>query len=1109
MFPLKGVFPIAETIRGINVLIGSDTTGLQKALGDVNKNARDIQEELKQVEKLLKLDPTNTELLAQKQKLLSDAVANTGEKLNRLKAAQEQVNDQFKKGEINEGQYRAFQREVAKSEQELNKLESQAVKVNAVLSKDDAVKNLKNIGLAAGAAAIAAGAVFVGLTGKAIENADELQRLSDVTGLSAERLQELKYAGNNLGVELDTITGAQSKLTKAMFAAKDGTGAQADAFKALGISVVDSNGQMRDAKTVMEEAFTALNGVGNETERDALAMQLFGKSAMEMNPLIKAGGDELNRLAAEARSSGAVMSTDAVAGLDAFGDTLDNLKTSIMGSFGEKLNEMLPQIREFLNNLVALPQWIQENSTMLELIGVAIGAVTALIITFNVQQLLLTSGMTLWGIVATGATAITTALGAAFAFLTSPIALVILAIAAAVAAGVLLYKNWDTITAKAQELWSGITQAWEGVTAATSAAWNSVEETISNIWTSISTSISTALNAVKTGISNTWNAIKTVSTNIWHAITNVVMTIINNFVTGITNIFNSMKNGLGMIMQGLSKVFSGAWDAIKNIFLGAVLLIMDLVTGDFTKLKEDAGKIFENLKEDFVKIWDGIKLIFTGTVKAISGFLILEWNGIKSGAITIWSELKSFFQTLWTDMKTALTTAWTNMKTSVINLCDDIKTGAINIWNGILDFFRNLPGTLYDLAVNMFTSMKNGVINTVYGVKTAIVKGISEAINWIEALPEQALQWGQDIVQGLVDGIKAKIQSVIDVTGNVCEAIKNGVRNILGIRSPSTVMTEYGEDISQGLADGINNRGVVVASAAGGLATTISTAMQGIVSSVGSASTQINTFVQGLGSYVDELGNLIQTVNGFPVIKLPNGNWDVPGIGEVPGPGGQMSTALTKWKNWGGIESDFYSLHSKYKNQAEQKGWTWFYIMPDISDPSKKLYFRTDGSYSGTVQPGDSETSTPPPASSNPSTPPENQKTYSPSSGWQGPGKYGPFGTTPQYRVYNSENEYLHGAGQYPPAYMKEGGITTKEGLIYTHPQEAIMPLMKLPALMTDALAGAIRALSGDSAQVAVPSIAVTVTGNHIQSPADENRLADKVSRRIAQQFGLSTGGAF
>ena len=125
---------IAGNIKGITISIGGETTGLQKALGDVNKKTKDIQSELKQVERLLKLDPKNVELLSQKQRLLAEAVANSKEKLDRLKTAQEQVNEQFKKGEISEEQYRAFQREVVKAEQELNKFEKQ-LKETAVASK--------------------------------------------------------------------------------------------------------------------------------------------------------------------------------------------------------------------------------------------------------------------------------------------------------------------------------------------------------------------------------------------------------------------------------------------------------------------------------------------------------------------------------------------------------------------------------------------------------------------------------------------------------------------------------------------------------------------------------------------------------------------------------------------------------------------------------------------------------------------------------------------------------------------------------------------------------------------------------------------------------------
>ena len=113
------------SIKGINIVIGSDTTGLQAALKDVNKHSREIASELKQVERLLKFNPQNTELLAQKQALLAEQVDNTRQKLETLKAAQEQVNEQFKKGEISVEQHRAFQRELVKTESQLKNYEQQ------------------------------------------------------------------------------------------------------------------------------------------------------------------------------------------------------------------------------------------------------------------------------------------------------------------------------------------------------------------------------------------------------------------------------------------------------------------------------------------------------------------------------------------------------------------------------------------------------------------------------------------------------------------------------------------------------------------------------------------------------------------------------------------------------------------------------------------------------------------------------------------------------------------------------------------------------------------------------------------------------------------------
>ena len=130
---------MASRIQGITVEIGGDTTKLSKALQGVNKDIKSTQTQLKDVEKLLKLDPSNTELVRQKQQLLAQAIKDTKEKLETLKTAAVQANEQLQKGEITQEQYDALQREIQETEQQLKSLESQASSTNATLAKIDEV----------------------------------------------------------------------------------------------------------------------------------------------------------------------------------------------------------------------------------------------------------------------------------------------------------------------------------------------------------------------------------------------------------------------------------------------------------------------------------------------------------------------------------------------------------------------------------------------------------------------------------------------------------------------------------------------------------------------------------------------------------------------------------------------------------------------------------------------------------------------------------------------------------------------------------------------------------------------------------------------------------
>ncbi len=201
-----------STIRGITVQIGADTTALTAALRDVNDASYKIGKELKDIEKMLKFNPGDTELLAQKQKLLGDQIATTSEKLNRLREVQEQVNEQFQKGEMSEEQHRAFQREIVKTESQLKNYEKQLRAVNFEnnefkqsmdklgKSLDEAGKRMASVGgdltkkLTVPLAGIGAIATKIGMD---FESA--MSKVQASSGASAKEMELLEKAARDAG----------------------------------------------------------------------------------------------------------------------------------------------------------------------------------------------------------------------------------------------------------------------------------------------------------------------------------------------------------------------------------------------------------------------------------------------------------------------------------------------------------------------------------------------------------------------------------------------------------------------------------------------------------------------------------------------------------------------------------------------------------------------------------------------------------------------------------------------------------------------------------------------------------------------------------------------
>lgn len=204
---------------------------------------------------------------------------------------------------------------------------------------------LAGVGKAVAAVGAAAVGAVTGLTAMVMKSADVAGGLVDLsaqTGLTITQIQELDYAGTLLGLDVETITKSMAKFTNVIEGANSGVGPMAEDMATLGVSVTDSNGALRDSNDVYFEALNALGQLENETQKEIIAQNLFGKSYQELIPLINTSAEEMDALKAEAHAMGAVMEEDAVNGLESFGDELESLKMGAQGMMGTISAAMLP-----------------------------------------------------------------------------------------------------------------------------------------------------------------------------------------------------------------------------------------------------------------------------------------------------------------------------------------------------------------------------------------------------------------------------------------------------------------------------------------------------------------------------------------------------------------------------------------------------------------------------------------------------------------------------------------------------------------------------------------------------------------------------------------------
>lgn len=357
------------------------------ALRDINAAQKENRSELALTAAQYDENDTSIAALTARQKVLTDAVELQQRKVATLRGAMAKATEVY--GESS-AQTRSWQIQLNYAEADLEKM-TRAVQENdkavrraesGICSVADAVNTVvdaagvnippalkgmiaKLDGVSASGAAlvttlVGVTAAFTKCSTEAAVWADDILTLSQTTNLSVEELQRLQYASNFVDVEVDTLANSMTKMEKNMLSAASGTGSAADAFAQLKVRVTDGHGNLRDMEDTFYEIVDALGKVESETERDALAMTLLGKSAKDLNPLINAGSGYLRELGDEAERVGAVLDDDSVQELGKLKDEMDSLNVQLDATKLRLGTVLLPVLIGVLDVVTAInPQVLQ------------------------------------------------------------------------------------------------------------------------------------------------------------------------------------------------------------------------------------------------------------------------------------------------------------------------------------------------------------------------------------------------------------------------------------------------------------------------------------------------------------------------------------------------------------------------------------------------------------------------------------------------------------------------------------------------------------------------------------------------------------------------------
>ena len=731
---------MANDIKGITVKIGADTTDLSKAMSSANRSISTTQKQLNEVQKVLKLDPSNTELLAQKYRLLTEKADETRKKLQTLKDAQAQVEEQYRNGEIDQGKYDAFRRELITTENQLKELEKDVARSNVTInSLGEKMKETGGKLTAAGKAVMPVSAAVAGIGTAAAVSAvnfedamakvstiadtmevpldslrSQILELSSQTGISANEIADNVYnaisAGQKTGDAVNFVTNS-TKLAKAGFA---------DAGAALDVltTILSAYGMEASEVTNVSDMLIQTQNLGKTTVAE------LSSSMGKVIPTANAYHVQLDQLC----TGYAKMTANGVATAES---------TTYMNSMLNELGKSGTTVSDILKDKTgkSFAELMEDGHSLADVLSILKDSADEQNLSFG----------DLWSSAEAGKAG-----------------LILLGDSA---------DDFNATLAQMRESTGATETAFEKLQTNSSKinkAVNDVKNTFIILGGVILDTFSPAIDAVTGGIQKLCNWISSLPTGIQTVIVLIgtliaaagpLLVILGTLMTSIGSLapmFSTAVTAISAFSTGLALPLAPI-AAIAAAVTALILIVADLYKNNedfrnniqiiWNSIKDFFNTVLSEIQTNFSFVWDAVKVIvetalnyivsitqlfadiFSGNWENISGDITNIVTVLKDGILSLFTVLKDGILNLITNvLYPKLVSVWNTIKTAVLQKVTEIKTNAVNKFNELVTSLVNMGSSFYNAGCNAFSSLWNGMKE----IWSSLKDWVTDTIDWLK-----------------------------------------------------------------------------------------------------------------------------------------------------------------------------------------------------------------------------------------------------------------------------------------------------------------------------------------------------------------------------------------